>query len=170
MLPDHLAQDCAPLCGSSRALTGKNYGSGFERKFIGYQPHCLHIRCCCCMGIAASFNIFVCPQRRGYGAKRNLLNTWRRVAFKIILRKRAGQIFGQTGNWLKSTKGSQTPNRADIARCWSKLGGLLNNYPRKVAGVPTAAEIRQSVLRCARNVTGISSSFRGNSQLNSEHS
>ena len=107
----------------------------------------------CCMGIAVSLNFVVCPHRsarnRARGRK-DVLNTWRRVAFKIILRKRAGKIFGQVGNWLKSTKGSTLPIRAEIAKRWSQLGGLLNNYPRKVTGCPLDAEIRQSVLRCAR--------------------
>ena len=93
-----------------------------------------------------------------------------RVTPKIIVRKRTAKIFGEIGNWLKKSKGSANPGRAEIAKCWSKLGGLLNNYPTKITGSPTAAEIRRSVLRCARNVTGITSSFRGNSQLHSEHS
>ena len=125
------------------------------------------------MGTTVSLNFFVCPHRnfryRTRGTK-NLLSSWRRVTLKIIVRKRAAKIFGEIGNWLKKSKGSANPGRAEVAKCWSKLGGLLNNYPTKITGSPTAAEIRRSVLRCARNVTGITSSFRGNSQLHSEHS
>ena len=125
------------------------------------------------MGTTVSLNFFVCPHRnfryRTRGTK-NLLSSWRRVTLKIIVRKRAAKIFGEIGNWLKKSKGSANPGRAEIAKCWSKLGGLLNNYPTKITGSPTAAEIRQSVLRCARHVTGIASSFRGDSQLYSEHS
>ena len=107
-----------------------------------------HIRCCLCMGLAVS-----CPRRKDRNLtveRKSLLNTWRRVAFKIILRKRAGRIFGQTGNWLKATKGSQLQIRAEIAKRWSKLGGLLNNHPGKVTGCPCDAEIQRSVFRCAR--------------------
>ena len=112
------------------------------------------VRCCWWMGIAVSLNIIVCPHRNStrltVGGK-SLLNTWRRVVFKIILRRRAGRIFGQIGNWLKSTKGStQLHFRPEVARNWSRLGGLLNNYPRKVSGGPSAAEIWQSVQRCSR--------------------
>ena len=136
--------------------------------------HTIHILgVCCCMGTAVSLNFIICPHRnfrfRTRGTK-DLLSSWRRVTLKIIVRKRAARIFRETGNWLKTTKGSTNPGRAKVAKCWSKLGGLLNNYPTKGTGGPTAAEVRQSVLRCARHVTGITGSFRGNGQLNLEHS
>ena len=151
----------------------KEIGFLFAAVFIGYQPHCLHFGVDCCMGTTVSLNFVVCPHRyvrcRNRGTK-DLVSSWRRVTLKIIVRKRAAKIFCEIGNWLKKSKGSTDPGRAKVAKCWSIRGGLLNNNPTKIAGSSTAAEIRQSVSRCAKHVTGIASSFRGNSQLHSEHS
>ena len=115
----------------------------------------------------------LCPHKdvwcQNSGTK-DLVSSWRRVIPKIIVRKRATKIFGEIGNRLKKSTGSTDPNRTKVAKCWSIPDSLLNNHPKKITGSSTAAKIRLSVLRHARNVTGINSSFRGNSWLHSAHS
>ena len=111
------------------------------------------------MGVAILNFVLVinCPVRSTGGrqtrSRKHLLRVWRRVVFRIILRKRAGKLFGQVGYWLRATKGQcalRAPHRPVVASNWSRLGGLLNNHPAKVTGSPSNAEIQRSILRCRR--------------------
>ena len=112
------------------------------------------------MGVAISslHIVVICPRRVRVPRQRRLLSIWKRVALKIILRKKACKIYSDTSKWLKATKGQcalAAPTRPTVAKSWSRLGGLLNNHP-KVEGAPTAAEIQISVSRCARNLGTVS--------------
>ena len=121
---------------------------GFAWVFIGYQPYSLStclggfrrrgvrdaqpfiFLLCSCMGATVSVVVRVrCPARSTGGRsltvhRKQLLQVWRRVVWKIILRNIFAKRWHQTGLLLQN-RSIYLEDRAEIKRAWSTLGSFL---------------------------------------------